>query len=156
MQDTDLSYELLYKFLFNHGSNLWRHLSLQTRKIILSQRALSFEYRVISLKCTKLLSFYRLTTLMGMELNIFLCSKILDFWWFEWYVLPIQKEDPIDILCVYVKFTEKSMIFIEISGPSHLFFNAISKRIELEGSAWSWIEDKLKWLALKKWYLITF
>ena len=49
----------------------------------------------------------------------------------------MQKEGPIDILCVNVKFTEKSMIFMEISGPSHLFFNAISKRIELERSAWS-------------------
>ena len=60
----------------------------------------------------------------------------------------MQKEGPIDILYVNVKFTEKSMNFMEILGPSHLFFNAIYKRIKLERSAWSWIEDKLKWIAL--------
>ena len=65
-------------------------------------------------------------------------------------MLPIQKEDPIDILCVKVKFTQKSMIFMEIYRPFHLFFNAISKRIELERSAWSWIEDKLKLILSEK------
>ena len=74
---------------------------------------------------------------LGIDFEVFLCSKSLDVLFFDWKKLPIQKEDPITTLCAEDQFTEKSMIFRQIAGPSHTFFNAISKQIELESSAWS-------------------
>jgi len=41
----------------------------------------------------------------------------------------------------YVKNRKKSVNCEQISRPSLLFFYAISKPIELESCAWSWIED---------------